>query len=326
MCARLSARAMVCIHCTGGPIVIMVNTSTRLAQLWRQFVALPAQTDVAYSSTASLNAQFWLGHFPWRPTAAWAVLAALLAGGALSHVEALNWQTLALLVLLVDPLWGSIWRLAAGRRELLPLDAQIRAYRFWLPYVQPESPAQKLLGWDSANVLPLLFRVALPSLALAIAVALVLGPVALALTALVALISPLGWTMRRSLGVQPILLQSIVTVALPWLLTLRLTSTHLSEQWLTPVTVLAALATFHHWGEVRLLRNHHDWFGATILGVAEISIVGLLVWMRAPFWLGLLVILWLPAWLVLYQRQPFQRVSFWWLAALLVSALGLQYG
>jgi hypothetical protein len=303
----------------------MVNaTSTRLAQLWRNIVALPARADVQYASTSSLNAQFWLGHFPWRPTAAWSVVAALLASGALARLDQLDWQSLALLVLLVDPLWGSIWRLAAGRNELLPLDAQALLYRFWLPYLRPDSPANKLLGWDNTNVLPLLFRVALPSLILATAVALALGPFALMLTALVALLSPLGWTLRRSLALQPVLLQSLVTIALPWLLTLQLTD--LGDSWSRPATVLAFVASLHHWGEGRLLRNHQDWFGAALLAIAEIAIVALLVIAQAPFWLGLLAVLWLPAWLTIYQRQPLQRVNFWWLAALLVTALGISSG
>jgi hypothetical protein len=302
----------------------MVNTTTaRLTQLWRNIVALPAQAEIQFSTTSSVNAQFWLGHFPWRITAAWSVLAALLASGALSGWETLNWQTLALLLLLVDPLWGSIWRLAAGRKELLPLDTHALTYRFWLPYLQPRSPAHKVLGWDSTHVLPLLFRVALPSLVLAAAVALVLGPFALVLTALVAFISPLGWTLRRSLGLQPVLLQSMVTVALPWLLTVQLTGGGLADEWITPVTLMALLATLHHWGEVRLLRNHFDPFGAALLALAEVGIVILLVAAQAPFWLGLLVICWLPAWLMLLQRQPLQRVNFWWLAAFLVAALAL---
>lgn len=302
---------------------MVTATTARLAQLWRTIVALPAQADVHYSNTSSVNAQFWLGHFPWRITAAWSVLAALLAGGTLAGWDTLNWQTLALLLLLVDPLWGSIWRLAAGRKEVLPLDAQALTYRFWLPYLQPSSPAHKVLGWDNTNVLPLLFRVALPSLVLAAAVALVLGPFALVLTGLVALISPLGWTMRRSLALQPVLLQSVVTVALPWLLTVRLMGGELNGGWVTPVTVLAALATLHHWGEGRLLRNHFDLFGAALLALAEVGIVTLLVVAQAPFWLGLLVICWLPPWLILLQRQPLQRVNFWWLAAFLVAALAL---
>jgi hypothetical protein len=305
----------------------MVNTSTsRLTQVWRTLVALPARAEVYYSSTSSVNAQFWLGHFPWRPTAAWSVVAALLAGGLLTRPGDLNWQTLALVLLLVDPLWGSIWRLAAGRKEVLPLDSHALSYRFWLPYLEPNSPANKLLGWEGANVLPLLFRVALPSLLLSSGVALVLGPFALTLTALVALISPLGWTLRRSLEVQPVLLQSLVTIALPWLLALQQIGGGLNESWFTPATVLALLASVHHWGEGRLLRNHEDWLGAAILALAEIGIVTLLVIAQAPFWLGMLAVLWLPAWLMIYQRRPLGRANFWWLAALLVAALGLNNG
>jgi hypothetical protein len=305
----------------------MVNpTTSRLVQIWHNIVALPAQADTQYGNSASLNAQFWLGHFPWRPTAAWAVVGALLAGGALTQWETINWQTVALVVLLADPLWGCIWRLAAGRKELLPLDTQAMHYQVWLPYLQPHSPAHKLMRWDSADVTPLLFRVALPSLVLALAVALVLGAFAVVLTGAVALICVLGWTSRRSLGVQPVLLQSLVTVALPWLLALQQIFGALDAQWLTPAVVLALLLTVHHWAEGRLLRNHHDWVGAGLLALAEVGIVILFVVLQAPLWLGLLIVLWLPAWLILYQRQPLQRVNLWWLVALLVAALGVSSG
>jgi hypothetical protein len=304
----------------------MVNTTSRLAQFWRTLVALPAQADVQYGNSASLNAQFWLGHLPWRPTAAWAGLGALLAGGALQQPANLDWQALTLLVLLVDPLWGAIWRLAAGRKELLPLDAQALHYRVWLPYLQPQSPAHKLLRWDSADVTPLLLRVALPSLALALVVAVVLGLGAVLATGVVAVICVLGWTSRRSLGLQPVLLQSMVTVALPWLLALHQFGGGLGEAWLTPPVMLALLATVHHWGEGRLLRNHHDPFGAALLALAEVGIVVLFVAISAPLWLGLLTVLWLPAWLIFAQGQPLGRVNFWWLAALLVAALGVSSG
>lgn len=301
----------------------MVNTTSRLVSLWRILVALPAQADVAYSNTASLNAQFWLGQFPWRPTAAWSVLAALLAGGSFTRLDSSDWQAVALIVLLVDPLWGSLWRLAAGRKELLPLDAQALTYRFWLPYLQNQSPAEKLFRWNSADITPLLFRVGLPSLLLSLAVSMTLGWAAVFLTLLVALFSSLGWTSRRSLSIQPVLLQSVVTIALPWWLTAAQFEPTVAEAWLSPSLILAGLATIHHWGECRLLRNSADWLGMGILALAELGMIILLIVVEAPLWLGLLAILWLPAWLTVYQRQPVQRVNFWWLMALLVAALGL---
>lgn len=303
----------------------MVNsTPSRLAQWLRMIVAPPAQADVYYGSTASLNAQFWLSQFPWRPTAAWSVVAAMVAGDMFGSTRTVNWQTLALVLLLADPLWGSIWRLAAGRKELLPLHLHAQSIHFWLPYMQPNSPAHKLLRWDSADVTPLLLRVVLPTMAIALAIALALGFTALALTSVVALISVLGWTSRRTFATQPVLLQSVVSILLPWLLTThQVVGTDLRTTWLTASTALALLVTIHHWGEGRLMRNHHDWFGAAILAVAEIGITGLLIIVQAPLWLGLLAVLWLPAWLAIYQRQPVARLNFWWLAALLVAALGL---
>jgi hypothetical protein len=181
-----------------------------------------------------------------------------------------------------------------------------------------------LLGWDESGVLPLLFRVALPSVILALALASVLGVTAVTMTGLVVLISLLGWTSRRALAVRPLLLQSVATIGLPWLLTLRLLP-GLGEPGggLTPLTVLALLWILHNWGEGRLLCAPDDWLGRGLLALAEIGIVVLLVVVRSPLWLGLLVVIWLPAWFLLYLGQPLQRVTVWWLAAMLISALAL---
>lgn len=302
----------------------MSTTSSKIGQFWRLLAAPPAQVEVSYAYNTTLNLQIWLSTFPWRPTAGWAVVAALLSTGLLAQPFDLNWQMLALLLLLVDLLWGGIWRLAAGRSEMLPLHTQVVPQRVWLPYLQPDSPAHKLFGWDNSGVLPLLFRVALPSVALALALASVLGVTAVGLTGLVVLISILGWTSRRALAMRPQLLQSIATIGLPWLLTLQLLP-HAGEGTpaLTPLTSLTLLWVLHNWGEGRLLCAPHDWLGRGLLALAEIGIILLLVLVRSPLWLGLLVVIWLPAWLLLYLGQPLQRVSVWWLAAMLISALAL---
>ncbi len=146
-----------------------------LGRLARAIFSPPGQNDVNLASSATLNAQIWLGQFPWRPTAGWTVVVALLATGLVARRFDIDWKTLALLLLLVDPLWGSLWRLAAGRAELLPLHNQAVSYEVWLPYLRPGSPAARLLGWNNAGALPLLFRVALPSLFLTGALAVVLG-------------------------------------------------------------------------------------------------------------------------------------------------------
>ena len=294
-----------------------------LTRIARSVFAPATQNDVNLGNSATLNAQIWLGQFPWRPTAAWAVVSALLATGLLTRRVELNWQTVALLLLLTDPLWGSIWRLAAGRAELLPLHTQVIKYQVWLPYQRKDSPAARLLGWDNAGVFPLLFRVALPSVVLTGALALVLGLSALWMTGIVVLVSVLGWISRRVLQVSPALLHSIVTVALPWLLALILLGDKTNAfAWKLQI-ILIVLWAIHNWGEGRSIRSGDDWVGLGLLAVAEVGMVTLFILAQIPLWLAPLIILWLPAWLLIYQRQPVQRANFWWLLAMLVSALGL---
>ncbi len=133
-----------------------------LLRLWRTLTNPVVQGDLTLSSSATINAQFWFSQFPLRPTAAWAAVAALLAAGSATLGLSLGWRELALLLLLVDPLWGAIWRLAAGRLELLPLRERDRTGVVWLPYLKADSPAARLLGWDDNGVLHLIMRVALP--------------------------------------------------------------------------------------------------------------------------------------------------------------------
>lgn len=104
--------------------------------MWRTLTSPVAQGDLTLSSSATINAQFWFGQFPLRPTAAWAAVAALLATGSTTFGLTLGWRELALLLLLVDPLWGAIWRLAAGRLEMLPFRERDVPAMVWLPYLQ----------------------------------------------------------------------------------------------------------------------------------------------------------------------------------------------
>lgn len=274
-----------------------------------------------FSSSATLNAQFWLEQFPWRPTSAWAVFAALMAMG--TSPFALDWRTVVLVLLLVDPLWGSIWRLAAGRNELLPLHTKVAPRNIWLPYLLPESPAARLLDWKQARALPLLFRVGLPSLLLAGAVALVLTPIALWMTLFVFLISVLGWITRRSLQSSTTFLHSVITITLPWLLTLSLFGTEISDVDWTFHLVLICFWTLHNWGEGRNLRSSADPLGLLLLAIAEVGMIFLQIFLRAPVWLALLIVLWLPTWVSVYYRRPIQHLNFIWLLAMLLSAWAL---
>lgn len=283
-------------------------------------VSTTSQQDITFSSSATLNAQFWIEQFPWRPTAAWAALATLVSLGLSWHAFLAEWRTIILLLVLVDPLWGSIWRLAAGRKELLPLHTKVAPHTVWLPYLKPHSPAARLFDWNYVWAVPLLFRVGLPSLVLALVVAAVLDPVAIWLTGAVFLASVLAWIVRRTLNSSANFLHSLVTVALPAVLVL----THFQPAELpTPWTSHLLLITFwtlHNWGEGRNLRSIADGWGLLLLGVAEMGMISLLLFIQAPLWLAFLILLWLPTWLAIYQGQNLRRLHFIWLAVMLLSA------
>lgn len=300
------------------------NGSWQTAQrVWRTLTSPVAQGDLTLSSSATINAQFWFSQFPLRPTAAWAAVAALLATGSTTFGLTLGWRELALLLLLVDPLWGAIWRLAAGRLEMLPLRERDVPAMVWLPYLQTGSPAARLLGWDDNGVLHLLMRVALPGALLALAVALTLSPTAVWLTGIILVLGLAGWIVRHTVGYVPAMLHSAATVALPWALTLAQIGVNPDQEFWLYHSLLVALWFVHNWGEGRLLRTSSDLLGICLLAASDLGLAILLVVARAPLWLALMSVLWLPTWLLIYQRRPLQRLNFWWLLGMLISALAL---
>jgi hypothetical protein len=279
--------------------------------------------EMTLSGSATINAQFWFSQFPLRPTAAWAAVAALLATGSTTFGLTLGWRELALLLLLVDPLWGALWRLAAGRLELLPLRERDVPQQVWLPYLQPGSPAARLLGWDDRGVLHLIMRVALPTSLLAIAVALTLSPAAVWLTGIMLALGLAGWVVRHTVGYVPAVLHAGATVTLPWVLTLAQVGVTPEQEFWSYQVVLVALWTLHNWAESRLLRASGDLLGICLLALSDLALALLLVVAQAPLWLALMSVLWLPTWLLIYQRRPLARLNFWWLLGMLISSLAV---
>lgn len=292
-------------------------------RLWRRLTAPVTEGDQTLSSSATINAQLWFSQFPLRPTAGWAVIAALLAVGSATFGLPLGWRELALLLLLVDPLWGAIWRLAAGRLEMLPLREGEGPSAVWLPYLKLGSPAARLLGWDDRGVLHLIMRVALPSAILALAVALTLSPAAVWLTSMILALGLAGWIVRHTVGYVPAVLHSAATVALPWALTLAQVGFSLEQEFWGYHITLVLLWFIHNWGEGRLLRSPQDTLGIGLLAVGDLGLALLLVVARAPLWLALMSVIWLPTWLLICQRRPLQRLNFWWLLGMLLSGLAL---
>lgn len=278
------------------------------------------------TATGIVNLQVWVDQAAWRPAGFWAFAAGLLAAGALRQPSDLNWQALALLALLVDPLWGSIWRLSGGRRALLALPPRDRGSstepRFALPYLQAGSPAARLLAGDHTDVWPSALRVGAPAVILALFVAALLGAHAIGLTIAVVVLAALGWTLRRTFGYSALLLQSVVAIGLPWLLTVQQAAPGPGELTWLPQLLLAGCWVLHQWGGLRNAQQS-DWLGLVVLAVAQILVAVLLVAAQSPLWLAPLAILLLPTWLLAYQRLPLRRLRVVWLAAMLLSALAL---
>lgn len=286
-----------------------------------------AVTDAEAAATGVINLQVWMDQAAWRPAGLWAFAAGLLASGALREAGSLNWQSLALLALLVDALWGSIWRLAGGRGALLALPprpgngSSPEDAMFTLPYLQDGSPAARLLRGDHTDVWPSALRVGAPAALLALLVGALLGVYAFGLTLLVVVLAALGWTLRRSFGHPSLLLHSLVAVGLPWVLTVQQAQHVGSLAWL-PQLLLPSFWVLHHWGALRTSYTLDQW-GLGLMAVAQIGICGLLIAVQSPLWLAPLILLLLPNWLLAFNGQPLRRLRFLWLAAMLLSAAAL---
>ncbi len=286
------------------------------------FGAPPLAAQAQQTESGTLAAQIWINAVPWRITAGWAALAGLLADGLLWEWQSVSFQRLILLWLLVDLLWGALWRLAGGRSQALALPAGV-AKTLQLPYLRSGSPAAQLLALDENNALPYLFRIGAPTLTLACIVALALGNGALLLTLAAALIAALGWALRRTWQRPPLLLQALMTVGLPWLLVMWEAGRTGENGYEAVVVWLGLLWVIRHWGELRSLCLEEDRLALVMLGAADMGIVILLIIAQAPFWLPILAVLLLPTWLAVVRRQPLNGCNLWWLAALFVSALAV---
>jgi hypothetical protein len=288
----------------------------RLGLHWRPTVAHPAALELM--SSGLINVQVWADQPFWRPAALWAGVAGVLSAGIAG--ERIDWRALALTLLLVDMLWGAVWRLAGGRAALLPLAPRAAQQQIWLPYLRPGSPAARVFSGSHHDLWPLAFRAGAPAVLLALAVAAVTGIEALGLTVVVVALTVLGWAARHTLHSIPLLLTSLVRIGLPWLLLLW---QHAGQDMASGMA-LAGLWTLHHWGEVRILDDSADAIAMLLLAAGELGICALLIVGQAPLWLAIIVLLLLPTWLATVQGRAIgHQMQPLWLLAMLLSALAL---
>ncbi len=184
-----------------------------------------------------------------------------------------------------------------------------------------------LLGRTHSGALRIVFQIAIPTIVLAFAVSAVLGLTAVWWTAAMVAVTTAAWLVRQLFGRVPAALQSASVVLLPWFLSLAVFGVTAQSQGWRTLALLALLWYLHNWGEDRLLRMSgqigSDKLGVVLLAIAEAGIALLLISTREPLWLAVLVILWLPTWLALFQRRVAPSLRYWWLFSILASALAV---
>lgn len=163
--------------------------------------------------------RLWLAGSPWRLSGGWLLLAGWLAAAG-QQIWSGPWLAALLALALTEVVWGALWwQLTLPQRW--PLRAARR--RPALPYIQPDSPAGRLLGWPNPGAAAAVARAGLPLAALALLLAWAISPLALLLTALVVLAVLLGMAAQRA-RLDGLLgwLQALVQIALPFALGLSL--------------------------------------------------------------------------------------------------------
>ncbi len=267
----------------------------------------------------------WLGP-------AWACLCGVVASGGF------DWQNgdlirLALLILLVDGGWGTLWAALGSTDWATPL----RHWRDWrlsepsaaLPYTLPNSPgdrASRWMGqlrawwrdalWPTCGPAISSVIVALPVTAL---LGILLGPELLLLSAAALAITQLGLAWEGGRGAATPGWDAIIAVALPWL------AGHIAFGGSpTSHSIGLAVAFALAWGSARRFRS----VGGRILGVGgQLLAATLLVALYHPLAAGTLLLLIVPQLALIPWLWRGQSASWyvcharpWLMAAMMIAA------
>lgn len=264
----------------------------------------------------------------------WSVLCGVLASTGFAW-QGPDWFRLALLILLVDGGWGSLWAALGATDWATPL----RRWREWdknrptaaLPYTQPDAPGGRLsrfIGrlrawwdealWPSCGSALLVILIALPTTAL---LATLLGGDLLLLSAAAIAVMELAVVSENGGGTVPPGWDAAIAIALPWL------AGHVAFGLVTlpsaGLAVLFALA----WGKAWSVTSR--WGRALTVG-SQLLTMASLVALRRPFAAAatflilvpqLALLPWIrrghePHWYVRHARP-------WLMAGMLIAALAL---
>ncbi|MFW6135502.1 MAG: hypothetical protein ACOC7N_01625 [Chloroflexota bacterium] len=265
---------------------------------------------------------------------AWAVLCGVSASGGFTW-QGPDWLRLALLVLLVDGGWGSIWAALVTTDWATPLGR----WREWnknrptatLPYTLPHAPGGRLshfMGrlrawwsevlWPNCGAAVLTVLIALPTTAL---LGTLLGMELLLVSVAALAVMELGVIWGKGRGVVPPGWDATIAMALPWL------AGHLTFAPITlPSAALAVLFALA-WGKAWSVTS--AWGRALTVGgqlLAGTSLVAL----RRPLAAGGLFLLLVPQlayhpWIGRDYRADWyvRQARPWMMAAMLVAALAV---
>ena len=269
----------------------------------------------------------WLG-------AAWAALCGVIASGGFGW-QGPDWLRLALLILLVDGGWGTLWPAIGGTDWSKPL----RRWRNWRfgnpvstpPYTLPGSPGDRGSRWMGQlrawwrNVLWPTCGPAVSAIIVAVPIVALLGAllgvevILLSVAALAAMQLGMAWEGGR--GVIAPGWDAVVAVTLPWL------AGHAAFGPLTLRSAVLALALALAWGAVwraNLLWGRLMGIGAQLLAAA------LLVALHHPLAAGALLVMMAPQLALLpWLRRGLSASCYaqyarpWLMAAMLIAAWAL---
>ena len=269
----------------------------------------------------------------------WLVLTwALLCGVAASNGfdwQGASWLRMALLVLLVDAGWGTLWAALGSTDWAKPL----RRWRNWhfgepgpmLPYTLPGAPGDQLsrwlgqLGawwrdilWPSCGPAVSAIIVALP---VTLLLATLLGPGVLLLSLAAITVIEMGLIWAGGRGTVAPIWNALVTVMLPWL------AGHIAFDPLSPSSAGLALALAVAWAGSLYVKS--SWGRALAIG-GQLAAAVLLVVLHRPLAAGCCALLLAPQlallpWVLHGQSSSWhaRHGRLWLMAAMVVAAVAV---
>jgi hypothetical protein len=265
---------------------------------------------------------------------AWAALCGVVASGGFDWQGA-GWLQLALLILVVDGGWGTLWAAIGGTDWATPL----RRWRHWQfgerinkpPYTLPGSPGDRVFRWFGQfrawwrHLFWLDCGPALTTIVIALPVVMVLavllGPELILISVGAVAVMQLGLVWKGGSGQPAPGWDAIVAVTLPWL------AGHLAFGTLTLGSSILALTSGLVWGAAWRIESSR---GRILAASGQLLAAALLVALNQPLATCGLVLLLVPQlallpWIKLGQPAGWyvRHTRPWLMAAMLLAAWAL---